>query len=375
MATISKYKTEAGQRFRVRYRTPEGRQTDKRGFMTKRDAEAFANTVEVSKLRGEYVAESAGRVTVGELGADRIARRKAVLKPSTWRSEDSAWRIHVEPRWGVVAVGSIRATSVESWVAQMHNAGLSASSIARCWGVLNGVLADAVRDRLLLVNVAAGVKLPRKTRPTRAYLSHMQVASLVEQARTQEHATTILTLAYTGLRWGEMTGLRVRHLDMLRRRISVEENAVAVGSEIIPGTPKSHERRSVPFPKLLSERLAKQCEGKSRDGFVFGNGVDYVKPSGSDHGWFTACVERAQASDKAFPRVTPHDLRHTAASLAVQAGAHVKALQRMLGHASAAMTLDRYADLFDDDLSGVADALDEAWQKSVGKMWADGSQA
>jgi len=64
--------------------------------------------------------------------------------------------------------------------------------------------------------------------------------------------------------------------------------------------------------------------------------------------------------DRDFPRLTPHDLRHTAASLAVSAGANVKALQRMLGHASAAMTLDRYADLFDDDLDSVASALHAA---------------
>lgn len=64
--------------------------------------------------------------------------------------------------------------------------------------------------------------------------------------------------------------------------------------------------------------------------------------------------------DRDFARLTPHDLRHTAASLAVSAGANVKALQRMLGHASAAMTLDRYADLFDDDLDTVASALDAA---------------
>jgi integrase len=62
--------------------------------------------------------------------------------------------------------------------------------------------------------------------------------------------------------------------------------------------------------------------------------------------------------------MSPHDLRHTAASLAVSAGANVKAVQRMLGHASAAMTLDVYADLFDDDLDAVAVALN-AGAKSV----------
>lgn len=68
MATIEPYETKAGKRYRVRYRTPGRGQTDKRGFKTKREAEAFAATVEVSKMRGEYVAPSHARMTVGELG-------------------------------------------------------------------------------------------------------------------------------------------------------------------------------------------------------------------------------------------------------------------------------------------------------------------
>ena len=69
----------------------------------------------------------------------------------------------------------------------------------------------------------------------------------------------------------------------------------------------------------------------------------------------------------------PHDLRHTAASLAISAGANVKAVQKMLGHASAAMTLDVYADLFDDDLDAVGDALSAVGAPEVvGKMWARG---
>lgn len=87
--------------------------------------------------------------------------------------------------------------------------------------------------------------------------------------------------------------------------------------------------------------------------------VHQAQPDGR-RGWFVAVVAKAQLVDKAFPRVTIRDLRHTAASLAVSSGANVKAVQRMLGHASAAMTLDTYADLFDDDLDAVSAALDNA---------------
>jgi integrase len=75
---------------------------------------------------------------------------------------------------------------------------------------------------------------------------------------------------------------------------------------------------------------------------------------------FAPAVKACQKADDTFPAIAPHDLRHTAASLAVSAGANVKALQRMLGHARASMTLDVYADLFDDDLDDVAVQLDAA---------------
>jgi integrase len=148
--------------------------------------------------------------------------------------------------------------------------------------------------------------------------------------------------------------LRVGDLDLLRKRALVHENAVQSGNSIHVGTPKAHKQRSVPLPKFLVPLLARQCEGKQRTALLFGDGGHLRRPH-TVSGWFAKAVSTANV-----PRVTPHDLRHTAASLAVSAGANVKALQRMLGHASAAMTLDLYADLFDDDLEAVATALDRA---------------
>lgn len=78
-----------------------------------------------------------------------------------------------------------------------------------------------------------------------------------------------------------------------------------------------------------------------------------------DKGWFANAVRRAQEFDLSIPRLTPHDLRHTAASLVISSGANLKAVQRMLGHASAAMTLDTYADLLEDHLDEVATRLNE----------------
>ena len=368
MATIEPYQTKAGKRYRVRYRDPDRRQTQKRGFRTKRDAESFAATVEVAKLRGEYISPSDGKTTIAELGPGWLGRQ-AHLKPSAYAPLEVAWRIRVEPRWGATKLADIRPSGVQQWVADMTKGvgeakPLSATVVLRTHGVLASILDAAVRDRLIPSNPARGLKLPRKQRKRPTYLTHEQVDALAHEAG--EHSALVLLLAYTGLRWGEATGMRVRDLDLLRRRATIDENAVAVGRQIIVGTTKGHKRRTVPLPDFLVPQLARQCEGRTRDDLVFPGDDDRHMPRPHNvSGWFDRAVAAAD-----LPKVTPHDLRHTAASLAVSAGANVKALQKMLGHASAAMTLDVYADLFDDDLERVATALSEARSRAnVAKMW------
>lgn len=375
MATIESYETKAGKRYRVRYRKPDRTQTDKRGFRTKRDAELFLASVEVSKARGEFVDATAARATIGSLGAQWIARQTH-LKPSSYRPVATAWRVHVEPRWRTVTVAEIRKTAVQQWVSELTAGDAtatpprkpkSATVVIRAYGVLASILDEAVSDRRTMSNPARGVTLPRKGKKPHVYLTHEQVHELAKESK---YPALIFVLAYCGLRWGEATALKVKHLDMLRRRIIVEENAVHVGAVIEVGTPKNHKKRTVPFPLFLVPGLASQCEGKGREALVFpGDNGDYMRPTrvqDGHGGWFSGAVKRA-----GIPRITPHDLRHTAASLAVSSGANVKAVQKMLGHSSAAMTLDVYADLFDGDLDGVMDAMDQAVSVAdVGKMWA-----
>lgn len=179
-------------------------------------------------------------------------------------------------------------------------------------------------------------------------------------------ATVIRFLAYTGLRWGEMAALHVRDVDMLRRRVHVRQAVVEVRGRLVWSTPKSYERRSAPFPAFLANELPALMVGNDRDDLIF------TAPEGGvlrvSH-WrrrvFNKAIKRLTKTVEGFPVVTPRDLRHTAASLAISAGANVKAVQSMLGHASAVLTLDTYADLFPDDLERVSAALDGARTSSL----------
>jgi integrase len=371
MGSVQSYSTAAGRRYRVRYRTPDHRQTDRRGFATKREAELFLATVEVTKARGEYVELSASRATLYGLGTEWLANQTH-LKPSSLAPVANAWRTFVAPRWGSRQVGEIRHSEIQSWVREL-TAGdekpRSATTVIRAFGVLAAILDVAVRDRRILSNPARGVNLPRKTTKEHIYLSHDEVHALANNSG--DKAALVLLLAYTGLRWGEAIALRVRDVDHARRRITVSMNAVEVGGAIEVGTPKSHKRRTVPFPRLLATALIERAAGKTKDDLLFGdaNGdhMRRTRVSTGSRSWFKTAL-----TDAGLDPMTLHDLRHTAASLAISAGANVKAVQRMLGHASAAMTLDTYSDLFDDDLNDVSDRLDQAYEESiVGKAWAD----
>jgi hypothetical protein len=152
MATIEPYETKAGKRYRVRYRTPGRGQTDKRGFKTKKAAEAFANTVEVRKLTGEYISETAGRATVGDLAPAWLLRKETTTAPSNYRMTESAWRVHVAPKWARWQVADVDVIEVETWIAQMVRKGCGATTVLRAHGVLSGILTDAVKAKRLANN-------------------------------------------------------------------------------------------------------------------------------------------------------------------------------------------------------------------------------
>lgn len=368
MASIERYEVKTGRnarertRYRVRYRTPAGRQTDKKGFRTKDEAERWAANLTVAIDRGDYVSPTSGRLPVGAMADNWLAKKKALLKASAYRALESAWRIHVEPVWGTVALNKVNTPSIELWVMQLMEGTtatgrgpLSAAMVIRCHEVLAGLLDEAVKENRLVANPARGIDLPRKARKAHVYLTHQQVHTMA--AATGYYEPLVLTLAYTGIRWGEAAGLLVSAIDFKRRRLMIDRNVVELGpGQFDVTTPKSGRARSVPFPAFLTPYLKEACAMKLPTAPVFtGPAGDQLRRPNSRAGWFTSARESA-----GLPRFTPHDLRHSAASFAVSAGANVKAVQRMLGHASAAMTLDVYADLFDDDLDTVASALDRA---------------
>lgn len=276
MGSAYAYDTKAGKRWEARYRKPDGKTARKGGFLRKRDAEAYIAEVEVAKSAGTYIAPSDAHATVAVLGMDWLVAHEAAVKPSTYHSDESAWRIHVEPRWGARRVGSIRHTEVAAWIAELA-AAKSPTTVKRCHGVLASILDGAVRDRRIPSNPAREVKTPKKSKKPKPYLSHKQVERLAAASRDPD---VIRFTSYTGLRWGEVTGIRVGNVDLTRRRVLIEENAVEVNGHVQVGTPKTHERRAVVYPAFLDKSVRAAVKGKAADDLLWPAEFGGVPPTG-----------------------------------------------------------------------------------------------
>ena len=263
--------------------------------------------------------------------------------------------------------------AIKAWVAKMAADEVGAPTIENAFGLLRQVMGAALEDDRIARNPCDVCGCRNASTPT------VDISPMPRCPRWPTRSIASLrwsgfwpTPACGGVKWPHCG---CSDFDMLRRRVNVSRSVTESGG-LVWSTPKTWERRSVPFPAVLADELAALMVGKARDDLVFNDmrgGV--LRNSNWRARVFEPAVRKCQAADTTFPTITPHDLRHTAASLAVSAGANVKAVQRMLGHAKASMTLDVYADLFDEDLDGVADRLNAAIKSAAYPLRTGGSEA
>lgn len=261
------------------------------------------------------------------------------------------------------AAGKIRSSNPPKYEPAPMRGPLKPSSIGHIHTVLSDVLAWAVETDRISRNPAAGARLPRVAAPEQAYLSHSQVEALATAAEELTGRTTdgtlVRFLAYTGLRINEALALKVSALDLMRARAAVVATWTLdrAGKKVL-GTPKTHEKRAVPLPRFLVAELQELTAGQAQDAYVF------QTPTGealNDHNWRNRVFNlAAHDADLGSVGVTPHKLRHTAASAAIGAGADVKVVQLMLGHKDATETLNTYGHLWPDRLDEVSAALETA---------------
>lgn len=343
-----------GNSWRARYRGPDHKERSK-SFRRKIDAERWLAQQRTLIASGDWTDPAQARVTFGSY-ADSWLNARADLKPKTRFQYRFLLDRHVLPTWGSVAIGKVTFEGVSRWAASLHASGVGPSALRQSVFVLSAVLDHAVKARRIRTNPARGVALPKAVRRDYVILSHEQVARLAECAG--DDGLVVTFLAYTGLRWGEMTALRVCDIDLARKRVDVRQAFSDVGGKLELGVPKSERsRRTVPLPAFVADELGGYLVGKNPTDLVFTTrtGAPLRLPN-----WKRHVFHPARMASGVDPRLRLHDLRHTAASLMIQAGYPPKMIQDVLGHASITTTLDLYGHLFPGDLDRYAALLDAA---------------
>lgn len=347
-------------------------------FEDKDDAQSWLDQNAADLVTGKFVGKAASTRTVGQVAGEWMRHREH-LKPKTVAGYRSLLENLVLPTWKDLALADVDKAGVRSWVTAMQKGThavpeydgqgrvmvarkLSASRVIQAHQVLKQVLDDAVDLKLLPVNPAIGVDMPRKQEAERRYLDHKQVDALA--TAVGDLGVMVLVLAYCGLRFGEVVALQVRDVDLEDARLTVRrsvtyvtqpksDDTTAPKSGFVEGTTKGHESRSVPVPAFLVKLLREHVKGVKRTGLVFpGKSGEWMTPGEFRWRFDPAAVEVG------VDGLVPHELRHTAASLAIRSGANLKVVQKMLGHKTATLTLDRYGHLFPDELDALATRLD-----------------
>lgn len=314
---------------------------------TKDAAAAWLRDQDVATATGSLADRARSRATVRELGKVWLASRVHV-SPRTRTDDEWIWERHIEPVWGDHAVGAIRREDVQSWVGDLAGR-FAARTVDTIVRRLQTFLTWCVEHQYLTVSPAVNLALPRGNKREHYYMSVAEFRAL-QAALPVWARDPVLFAATTGVRPGELWELRAGDVDLGRRRVRVSRSVSHQGSGVRVGPPKNGKSRDVPVTPGVAEILRPRVKGKPRDALLFTSeqGVQVRENNFSRRVWKTATREAG------LEGVRVYDLRHTAASWAIRSGASVLVVQRMLGHASASMTLDVYAGLWDEDLDDVA---------------------
>lgn len=325
---------------------------------------------------GEFVAPAAGRITVRELAEEYRESRKGQVSVRAWESDESALRVHIVPTFGKLPISSVTPPLVERFLIDLA-VSRSVRTAARVRTTLRGLFRYAVRTRRLQVSPAELVPLPHPDSRTGKVVEvdpfpFSVLLEVVDEQRkvAGRYAEITLVLALTGVRFGELRGLRVRDVVSVPYPGIVVKRSIPqsglTGAVIERATTKSGRSRMVPLSDLVRPVVERWAEGREPDDLLF------PAPEGgylSAQNW-----RRAVHWTKTGLGRRPHDLRHTAASLWIAAGVDIKTVSAWLGHSTAKLTLDTYGHLMGTDADRAAlDRVNRALGNPTGTQGRESS--
>lgn len=320
------------------YRLADGRRRSAGTFSSKRAALRAAQREEQLVREGRWRDRALGTTTFA-VYVESIWFPSKHLEASTRASYRSNLDRHFLPNFGACSMAQILPSLVQAWVSKVAAEGLSPRSIRKYHTMLHSIFERAVRDQLILTNPCQHTELPKIITKRSRTLTPEEFSRLVA-ALPEQHRLLALTAIETGVRWGELIALRPRHIDFLRRSVTVQETIVEVSKR---NSPTGERMLSKPYPKdneprtfgVRAEWLDDVAEhirdrGIGRDELLFATecGTPISRNTFRTRVWLPA----VKASGVDFA-VRVHDLRHAHASWLLAGGADLKGVMERMGHA------------------------------------------
>lgn len=329
------------------------RQKQVGGFATKREAQAALNEALTAHQRGTYIAPS--KQTVAEYLEAWLPAVQFEVAATAWTNYREIVGRYINPHLGQVRLAELTPMRVKAWHSALRSGGgakgrpLSASSVQLAHRVLHRALADAVRWNVLLHNPASAARAPRAERP------EMQAWTIEEATRFMgavagDRLEALWTVAlHTGMRRGELAGLRWKDVDLNGSSLTVAQQRTASSYEVVVAPPKAKSHRQLVLAAPTVEALRRHRAQQRRERLAAGSlwtdsGYVFVDELGVPyHPQRLRTLFEKACNAVGVPAIRLHDLRHTMATLALQAGVHPKVVQEQLGHAGIDITLDIYS--------------------------------
>lgn len=324
-----------------------------------------------TELKGE-------RITVAEYLERWLDHARTRVRPRTWVRYESLVRVHVVPLIGTKRLSKVRATDLQAVLDHMTKGGQSARSVVQCHRVVSAALRQAQRWQIIAVNPAAAVQPPKPERPALTIPTPADMAAVVAGARGTDYEAPFTVAVATGLRRGELVGLRWRDVDLDAARVRVtgtlQRYALPGGGvQLLLSEPKTQRaRREVALPPFAVDCLRRQRAAQAQRRLQLGaawQDQGYVFDAGDgrpiDPDILSSAFRRVCAA-AGLKGVRFHDLRHGYATTLLTEGVHPKIASEALGHSTVAFTLDTYSHV----VQGLQDRAAEAIEKAFGEASA-----
>ncbi len=331
------------------------------GFDRKRDAEAAAIDLLGRKQRGEHV--SLSHQTLGEyLQDDWLPVRRDRIEANTWEIEATQVNAYIVPRLGSRPLQDLTPTELERLYADLRSngqrrspGGLAPKTVKNVHGILRKALGDAMRLGKLARNPAAHAESPKVIRGKMRVWTPEQLRHFLTHMQTDRLYSTYLLAASTGMRRSELLGLPWEALDLERGRLSVRQTLVVIkGKPTVRSLTKTNSsRRTIALDPGSVQELRKWQERQLFERLEWGaawrdTGLVFTRDDGSpvNPDWWSRTFKR-NVRNADLPTIPPKNLRHTHATLALEAGVDLRVVSGRLGHASVRVTGDVYAQFVD----------------------------